>query len=78
MPVPTTNVTLSSIQTEFGGTNPISLSEYYRGGAFVPIGTATSPIDGTPISTSGTIRMGMFRGTSAIVENPGDNWYTVF
>jgi hypothetical protein len=31
MAVPTTNVGLSSIQTEFGGTNPISISEYYAG-----------------------------------------------
>ena len=26
-------ISLSDIQTEFGGGNPISLSEYYRGGA---------------------------------------------
>ena len=64
MTIPTTNVSFSSLQTEFGGTNPISLSEYYRGGAYVPTGTATSATDGTAISTSGPIRVGMFRGVS--------------
>lgn len=67
MTVPTTNVRFSEIQTEFGGTNPISMSEYYRGGANVPSGTATSAIDGVAISTSGTIRVGMFRGVSKVV-----------
>ena len=36
MVVPSTNVGFSSIQTEFGGSNPISLSEYYSGGPLVP------------------------------------------
>lgn len=62
MPVPTSGVTFSSIQTEFGGSNPISVSEYYRGGANVPSNQTTSGTDGTAISTSGTIRIGMFRG----------------
>ena len=30
---------LSEIQTEFGGSNPISLSEYYAGGSNVSSGT---------------------------------------
>lgn len=29
-------ISLSNIQTEFGGSNPISLSEYYKGGTYVP------------------------------------------
>lgn len=29
-------ITFAQIQAEFGGANPISLSEYYRGGAYVP------------------------------------------
>ena len=28
-------IALSEIQSEFGGSNPISLSEYYRGGSYV-------------------------------------------
>jgi hypothetical protein len=30
-----TTITLAQIQAEFGGANPISLSEYYKGGAYV-------------------------------------------
>ena len=29
-------ISLSQVQTEFGGGNPISMSEYYRNGAYVP------------------------------------------
>lgn len=35
MPLPTTNLGLSNIQAEFGGTNPAALSEYVRGGSYV-------------------------------------------
>lgn len=48
-------LSLSQIQTEFGGTNPISMSEYYRGGPFV-----TNNNTGVP--TSGAIRIGNFYG----------------
>ena len=51
-------VKLSEIQTEFGGTNPISLSEYYRNGAYV-----TSNNTGVP--TSGLISLNKFYGTTA-------------
>lgn len=65
MPTPTSNIRFSHIRDEFGGSNPVVFSHYYRGGARVPIGTATSAVDGVPISTSGAIRLGMFRGVSA-------------
>lgn len=29
-------ISLSQVQSEFGGSNPISMSEYYRGGSYVP------------------------------------------
>ena len=29
-------LTLAQIQSHFGGSNPVSLSEYYRGGPYVP------------------------------------------
>ena len=29
-------ISLSNLQTEFGGSNPISISEYYLGGGLVP------------------------------------------
>ena len=59
MAVPTGTVTLADIQLEFGGTAPISLNEYYRGGAYVPNGAGTSSIP-----TSGAISLQNFRGTS--------------
>jgi len=48
---------LSEIQTEFGGSNPIGLSEYYAGGSLVAAGTADGdgnaiPSSGNPISIS--------------------------
>jgi len=67
MTTPTTSLTFSSIQTEFGGANPISISEYYKGGAYVPSGQATSATDGTAIPTSGAIRIGEFRGITKTV-----------
>ena len=33
------NPSLSDIQTEFGGSPPISISEYYAGGPLVPSGS---------------------------------------
>ena len=62
MALPTTSLSFSALQTEFGGSNPISLSEYYRGagGGYVPSGTTSAY--GT-IPTSGQINLGVFRGT---------------
>ena len=50
-------ITLAQIQTEFGGSNPASLSEYYRGGSYVPNTSANSSIP-----TSGTISFSQFYG----------------
>ena len=47
-------IKLSEIQTEFGGTNPISLSEYYDADTGVP--------------ASGVISLTDFYGTSAVTE----------
>ena len=54
-------LSLADIQGEFGGSNPISLSEYYAGGAYVPAGT--TGVNG-PVPTSGTISISNFYGTS--------------
>ena len=35
-------ISLSQVQSEFGGSNPISMSEYYRGGAYVPTTISTA------------------------------------
>lgn len=55
-------LSLVDIQTEFGGANPISLSEYYAGGAYVPAGT-TGTYGAVP--SSGEISIRNFYGTSA-------------
>lgn len=48
-------ISLSDIQNEFGGNNPISLSEYYRGGSYVTD-------NNTNVPTSGGITMSNFYG----------------
>jgi hypothetical protein len=53
---PSGTISIQQLQTEFGGTNPISLSEYYRNGAYV---TANN----TGVPTSGASRLSAFRGT---------------
>lgn len=57
MAIPLTGpISMNTVQTEFGGSNPISLSEYYRNGPFV-----TTNNTGVPIS--GAISLSNFRGT---------------
>lgn len=58
-------ISLTTVQTEFGGVNPISLSEYYAGGAsgYVPAGT-TGTYGAVP--SSGAISLRNFYGTTAV------------
>lgn len=64
-------ISLSTIQTEFGGANPISLSEYYAGGGLVPAGTS-----GTygAVPSSGAISIQNFYGTSNVVISITDQY----
>lgn len=65
MTLPTSGpLTLADIQTEFGGSNPISLSEYYAGGSYVPAGTTGT---NGAVPSSGTISISNFYGTSNVV-----------
>ena len=65
MAVPSTNVGLSDIQSTFGGSNPIAISEYYLGG---PAGVSpATPAPNGPIPSSGQISIGQFRGASAVI-----------
>ena len=44
MPLQTTGqISLSQIQSEYGGSNPIGMSEYIKGGTNVPTTTGTAP-----------------------------------
>lgn len=71
-------LSLTDIQTEFGGTNPISLTEYYKGGAFV---LTTDFAPNVPIS--GTISISDFYGarkttqTTLTFNTAGDNIFVV-
>ena len=53
-------ISLNDIQTEFGGSNPIGLSEYYRGGSY-------TTGNNTGVPTGGTLSLSSFYGTSAFV-----------
>jgi len=53
MSLPSTGpISLSQVQTEFGGTNPISLSEYYYNGSYITGNNTSVPSIGTTISMS--------------------------
>ncbi len=54
-------LTFSAIQGEYGGSNPIAVSEYYAGGANVPSGTVG---DSGPIPSSGPLALSKFYGSS--------------
>lgn len=54
-------ISLLAIQNEFGGANPISISEYYKGGANVPNTTTNASVP-----TSGTISFNDFHGASDV------------
>lgn len=68
LPVSPNPITLANIQTEFGGANPVSLSEYYAGGTYVAAATNGFPGGvSTAIPTSGAISLGSFHGATAVV-----------
>ena len=53
-------LSLSQIQTEMGGSNPISLSEYYKNGGIVRSTLPTGGAINTNVPTSGAIAMSNF------------------
>ena len=71
--LPTTNLKMSDIQTKFGGSNPISLSEYYKGGSNVP---STGLIEPYTIPTTGQISIGDFRSADLITSSWA--WVTTY
>jgi hypothetical protein len=54
-------ISLGAIQTEFGGTNPIGINEYYRGGAYVGSWN-------TDVPTSGVISVSNFYNGTAVEQ----------
>ena len=71
-------ITLSDIKAEFGGPDPIVLSNYYKGGSYV---LTTDFAPGVP--TSGTIKLSDFYGarrttlTTLTYTTVGDNFVTL-
>lgn len=66
MPVPTipSAISLGNIQTEFTGSNPIAISEYYAGAGLVVSGTANAT--SVQIPSSGAIGFSNFSGAERI------------
>lgn len=54
-------ISLGAIQTEYGGTNPAAISEYYRGGGLVP-----NAAPNLSVPTSGAISFSNFYGGAAV------------
>ena len=61
-------ISITDLVTEFGGSAPHSLTEYYRGGSLVPSGPAAN----NSIPTSGAISLTNFFG--AVKETSTDNY----
>jgi hypothetical protein len=73
MPLPSSgSISLGDIQTEFGGTNPIGLSEYYQGGSI--IGSGVFP---NTIPTSSAIQLDDFYTAKATHAYAGVSSSTV-
>ena len=73
-------ISLSQVQSEFTGANPISMSEYYRGGSYVPtsVGGAAGAWSGYTGTTSYTFRYSSFNITyiywaGALIGSVGGN-----
>lgn len=72
MAIPLTGpISLSMIQAEFGGPMPARLSDYYRGGLYVP----DTP-ENASVPTSGPISMSNFYGASAAPPVSPPVWVT--
>ena len=54
-------VSFATIQSAYGGSNPIGMNEYYRGGSYVDNTGVSNP----NIPTNGAISVNNFRGTTA-------------
>ena len=57
-------LSIGDIRGEFGGVDPLPLSDYYAGGPFVPAGTEG---DNGPIPSAGEIKISDFYGSSNIL-----------
>ena len=73
LPVYPNAISLNDVKTEFGGTTPVSLSQYYAGGSLVAAGTLGYPGGvATAIPTSGAISLDNFHGAAKVTYTA--NW----
>src|ERR1700741_3409814 len=56
-------IAMTDLQSEFGGSGTVSLSQFYRGGSFVPNGAAAN----VNVPASGTISLGSMYGSSKVL-----------
>ena len=71
LPAASNAISLGAIQTEFGGANPISMSEYYKNGGGGYVVTAdTAP----NVPTSGAITFGNFHSAAKAGVLETTNW----
>jgi hypothetical protein len=76
MVIATSNITFSSIQTEFGGTNPIDISEYYKNAATYYTSNITSlPLINSTISISSFANLA--KDINILYTTAGTYTYTV-
>jgi len=64
MTIPTSDISILHLQQEFGGSDDISLGEYYAGGLYVsnPAPTSIYQTEPIPVVGSGSISLGCFKG----------------
>lgn len=62
-------ISLSQVQSHWGGSNPISMGEYYRNGSYVP-----STVTVTTTTTTTTREPSS--GSNLSLTNPQTQWYT--
>ena len=65
LPVSPNPISLGQIQTEFGGSNPISISEYYNGGPYI---THTVNAYAPNVPSSGPIKFSDFYGAAKLFD----------
>jgi hypothetical protein len=65
LPVSPNPISLGQIQTEFGGSDPISISEYYNGGPYV---THTVNALAPNVPSSGPIKFSDFYGAAKLFD----------
>ena len=76
MPTAYNPISLGQVQTEFGGSNPISISEYYRGGAYTTENNTTVPTGSAGVTIALSNFYSAYRGYQVQMNFSRDAIYT--